>query len=121
MTLRVLTMTDAGKRDFGAGSAIGEFLNPLRPVKTAFVDGRELKAGDRVTICPQNRADAMDLVLTGKTAIIEALEEDAAGQAHLAVVIEDDPGYDIGFARQSGHRFFYRSDEVKPLPTKIEQ
>jgi hypothetical protein len=32
-----------------------------------------------------------------------------------------DPGYDMGFARQSGHRFFYRSDEVKLLPIKIEQ
>jgi hypothetical protein len=133
MTLRVLTLTGAGtvhrlhgtmhpaNGASGAKSSIEEFLNPLRPIKITIVDGRKLSAGDRVTIRPQNRADAMDLVLAGNTAIFEALEEDAERQAHLAVVIEDDPGCDMGVALQSGHRFFYRSDEVKPLPINIKK
>jgi len=34
----------------------------------------------------------------------------------LAVVVEDDPGRDLGFARQPGHRFFFSPAEVEPLP-----
>jgi hypothetical protein len=28
-------------------------------------------------------------------------------------VVEDDPGKDLGMARQPGHRFFYSPDEVE--------
>ena len=35
---------------------------------------------------------------------------------HLAVVVEDDPGRDLGERRQPGHRFFFAPDEVEPLP-----
>jgi hydrogenase maturation protease len=31
----------------------------------------------------------------------------------LAVVLEDDPGRDLGVARQPGHRFFFAPDEVE--------
>jgi hypothetical protein len=47
--------------------------------------------------------------------MIEAIEEDAEKRIHLAVVLDDDPGKDLGFMRQPGHRFFYTLDEVEPL------
>jgi hypothetical protein len=53
--------------------------------------------------------------LEGKTAIIEAIEQDAENRIHLALVLDDDPGKDLGFMRQPGHRFFYALDEVEPL------
>ena len=31
------------------------------------------------------------------------------------MVLEDDPGKDLGLLRQPGHRFFYGLDEVEPL------
>jgi hypothetical protein len=34
----------------------------------------------------------------------------------VAVVVADDPGKDFGLLRQPGHRFFYRADEIEPLP-----
>jgi hypothetical protein len=34
---------------------------------------------------------------------------------HFALIIDDDPGRDMGLLRQSGHRFFYSADEVEPL------
>jgi len=30
-------------------------------------------------------------------------------------VVDDDPGRDLGFARQPGHRFFFSPEEVQPL------
>ena len=47
--------------------------------------------------------------------MIEAIEQDAEDKAHLALVMEDDPGKDLGFLRQPGHRFFYGTDEIELL------
>jgi hypothetical protein len=79
------------------------------------VGGVSLKAGDRVRIHPKGRADIMDLALAGKTAVIEAIEQDSEGRVHLALVLEDDPGKDLGLMRQPGHRFFYGTSEIEPL------
>jgi hypothetical protein len=79
------------------------------------VNGVTLKAGDRVRIRPKRRADVMDIALEGKIAMIEAVEEDVDKNVHFAVVLEDDPGRDIGLMRHVGHRFFYAADEVEPL------
>jgi hydrogenase maturation protease len=79
------------------------------------VPGAELRAGSRVRLRPAPGGDVFDIVLAGRTAVIEAIEEDLDGQIRLAVVVEDDPGRDLGFARQPGHRFFFSTDEVEPL------
>jgi hypothetical protein len=92
-----------------------EFFNPAQRRNSATVNGVTLKAGDRVRIRPKRRADVMDIALEGKIAIIEAVEEDVDKNVHFAVVIEDDPGRDIGLMRHIGHRFFYAADEVEPL------
>jgi hypothetical protein len=55
------------------------------------------------------------LALAGKTAVIEAIEQDWEGRVHLALVLEDDPGKDLGLMRQPGHRFFYGTSEIEPL------
>ena len=47
--------------------------------------------------------------------VIEAIEEDYEGRTHLAVVLDDDPGRDLGLLRQPGHRFFFSVEEVEPL------
>jgi hypothetical protein len=92
-----------------------EFFNPKEQRKTALVLGVEVRAGDRVRIKPKRRADAFDIMLAGKIGIIEALEEDVEGEIHFALVLEDDPGRELGMARQPGHRFFYSIDEVEPV------
>ena len=68
------------------------FFNPAKPLTGVVVKGVEVKAGDRVRIRPKHRADAIDMILAGKTAIVEAVEQDAEDSIHLAVVLEDDPG-----------------------------
>ena len=79
------------------------------------MSGIHLKPGDRVRIRPKVRADAMDIALSGQTAIIEAIEQDLEWRIHLAVVLENDPGKDLGLMRQPGHRFFFGVEEVEPL------
>ena len=74
----------------------------------------ELKPGDRVRLKPRPGGDVFDLALAGKLAVIEAIEEDYEGRTHLAVVVDDDPGRDLGILRQPGHRFFFSVDEVEP-------
>ena len=92
-----------------------DFFNPPAKPASATVGGVVLQAGDRVRIRPKRRADAMDMILAGKIAVIESVEQDVEGAIHFALVLADDPGADIGFARMPGHRFFYASDEVEPL------
>src|SRR2546423_14991874 len=79
------------------------------------VDGRELRAGSRVRLRPRAGGDVFDLALADRTAVIEAIEEDTDGNLALAVVVEDDPGLDLGYARQPGHRFFFSPAEVQPI------
>jgi len=93
--------------------------NPLEPAPDALVSvtafGVELHVGDHVRIWPQKTADIMDMALKGKVGVIEAIERDFEDQVHLAIVLEDDPGRDLGLLRQPGHRFFFSPQEVEPL------
>jgi hypothetical protein len=75
----------------------------------------ELKKGDIVLLRPRRGADILDVVLAGKRAIVESVEEDYEGKTHVAIVLEDDPGRDLGMLRQPGHRFFFGLEEVEPV------
>jgi hypothetical protein len=86
-----------------------------RRVECVHIGSAELRAGDHVRLRPQGRADIMDLVLNGLNATIETIEQDFEGCIYLAVTVDDDPGNDLGMLRQSGHRFFFRQDEVEPI------
>ncbi len=92
-----------------------DFFNLATRIETVSVEGVQLQAGSRVRIRPKSRADVMDLALAGKTAVIEALECDAEDRIQLALVLEDDPGKDLGMLRQPGHRFFFGVDEIEPV------
>ena len=64
---------------------------------------------------PKGGADIMDLVLAGKTAVIEAIESDFEDRLHVAVAVDDDPGREFGLARMPGHRFFFAAEEIEVL------
>ncbi len=81
----------------------------------AVVDGVEITAGSRVRLHPRPGGDIMDLALAGRVAYIEAIEQDFEDNIYVAVTVEDDPGRDLGDARQPGHRFFFSLMEVEPL------
>jgi hydrogenase maturation protease len=77
--------------------------------------GSTLRPGSRVRLRPRSGGDVFDLALAGLTAVIEAIEQDMDDRIVLAVVVEDDPGRDLGMDRQPGHRFFFTPAEVEPL------
>lgn len=87
------------------------------------IDGIEIERGSRVRLRPRPGGDIMDLVLAGKIAVVEGIEQDLEDTIHIAVTIEDDPGRDLGEARQPGHRFFFSLPEVEPLdsPSEVER
>lgn len=76
-----------------------------------------LRPGDTVRLSPLGRADIFDMVLEGRLAVIDAIEEDLEGRIYLAVVVKDDPGHDFGLQKQPGHRFFFGVEEIE----KVEQ
>jgi hydrogenase maturation protease len=78
------------------------------------IAGREVRKGDRVVLRPGPGGDILDLALAGQMAMVEAIEQDYEGKLHVAVVLEDDPGKDLGMLRQPGHRFFFEPGEIEP-------
>lgn len=90
------------------------FAEPHSQIESVSIFGQEVRVGDRVRLWPQKSADIMDLALAGKTAAVEAIEQDFDDRIQLAVVLDEDPGREFGLMRQPGHRFFFTPDEVEP-------
>jgi hypothetical protein len=89
------------------------------PLEAVRVFGVEVRTGDRVRLWPTKKADIMDMAMKGKVAIVEAIEQDFEDNVQFAVVLEDDPGKDMGMLRQAGHRFFFSPDEIEPLKMEV--
>src|SRR5206468_356090 len=82
------------------------------------IAGVRVARGSRVRMRPgTRRADAQDLFLTGRSALVEAVLHDVVGNVHLAVTPEDDPAADL--QRSHGRFLYFAPDEVEPigLPT----
>lgn len=93
-----------------------QLLEDKAPLESVVLrDGAEVRKGDRVRLLPRAGGDIMDLALDGKVAVIESIEQNYEGEVHAGVVLDDDPGSDIGHMRQPGHRFFFRMEEIEAL------
>ena len=95
--------------DFGAWDPAG---TDSTTESVSWREGR-LHRGDRVLISPRGRADIMDIALSGRTAVVESIERDYEDVIHVAVLVDDDPGKDLGALRQPGHRFFFGLDDLQ--------
>lgn len=86
------------------------------------ISGIQVKSGSRVRLTPRKGGDVMDIALAGQTATIECIEQDYEGKHHVCVVLDNDPGKDLGMLRQPGHRFFFDAEEIEPLtPEDVAQ
>lgn len=83
--------------------------------RSVTVVGVEIGRGSRVVLRPRAGGDIFDRAMAGRLAVVEGIHEDTEGKIHLAVTLEDDPGQDLGAARQPGHRFFFSPADVEPL------
>jgi hydrogenase maturation protease len=92
-----------------------QLLEETTPVDHLEISGVEVKTGSRVRLRPRPGGDVMDIALAGQTATIECIEQDYEGKQHVCVVLDDDPGKDMGLLRQPGHRFFFDAEEVEPV------
>ncbi|MGA8028787.1 MAG: hydrogenase maturation protease [Bryobacteraceae bacterium] len=91
-----------------------QLLEEKTPAESVSVGGVDVRKGDRVVLRPRKGGDIFDLALTGQIAAIESIEQDYEGKLHVAVILEDDPGKDLGLLRQPGHRFFFTPQEIEP-------
>jgi hydrogenase maturation protease len=93
-----------------------QLLEDKTPLDHIMISGVEVRTGDRVRLFPHKGGDILDIALHGQIATIEGIEQDYEGKSHVCVVLEQDPGRDLGLLRQPGHRFFFDPSELEPLP-----
>ncbi|MGH3167258.1 MAG: hypothetical protein ACRDN0_15380 [Trebonia sp.] len=77
------------------------------------VQGRRIARGSRVTLRPGiRRADAQDMFLAGRPAVVEAVLLDVDDHPYLAVTVADDPDPELRSAH--GRFLYFAPDEVEP-------
>jgi hydrogenase maturation protease len=97
-----------------------QLLEEKTPLDHLEISGVAVRPGSRVRLHPRKGGDVMDIALAGQVATIECIEQDYEGKQHVCVVLDQDPGRDMGMLRQPGHRFFFDAEEVEPLSEEEE-
>ncbi|WP_442943406.1 hypothetical protein [Nocardia sp. NBC_00565] len=88
--------------------------NAVAPESDAVsVQGVRVSRGSLVRLHPSRRADAQDLFFDGRRARVTSVHEDVDGQAHIGVVIEDDPAADLH--EWYGRYLYFAPEEIEPL------
>lgn len=105
--LETVTTPDAPWWDPGADSSVSPETDQV------VIAGVPVGKGSRVRLRPSGRADAHDMFLTGRVAVVQAVLLDVDDRWHLAVTLEDDPGSDL-YSAHGRYRYF-GTDEVQPL------
>ncbi|HEY1320779.1 MAG TPA: hypothetical protein VGF32_11055 [Streptosporangiaceae bacterium] len=78
------------------------------------VAGARIARGSRVRMRPgARRADAQDLFLVGREALVEAVVHDVDGNVHVAVSPASDPVAEL--QRSHGRYLYFAPDEIEPL------
>lgn len=134
LTLRTMTLTPEEKRQARATDArAAELLDRVDSLppeslerlhgamrrhdqveeEQLMLDGVLLGKGSRVRLRPVRKADAHDMFLAGRTAVVHRVLSDVDGGMHLAVTLEDDLGADL-LAATGLYRYF-GPEEVDPL------
>lgn len=131
LTLRILTLTDHEKHAMQDNEHARKLLERTetwaneqrltlhgtirRPTSR---EGKVIGPGDRVIVRPRGRADVLDLALDGRHATIVGVEQDFEGRILYMLVMDDDPGQDLGIEGKPGHRFFFRREELELICNK---
>lgn len=138
LTLRTMTLTDEEKREVRATDVkVAELLDRVEALPASslealhgtmrreepggdgpvaehvLVGGTEVGAGSRVRLRPSRGADAQDMFLAGRVAVVRAVLSDVDGGWHLAVTLEDDEAADL--LAECGLYRYFGPEEVEPL------
>ena len=88
--------------------------NAVRPeIDAVLVNGTPVSRGSHVRLRPRRNADAQDIFVAGKTALVTSVHEDVEGNKHVGVVVEDDPAADLH--DWYGRYLYFSPDEIEPL------
>lgn len=118
LALRIRTMTDeekseARRLDPRAATVIDEAERLSLGSLHGAYRVPDLKPGTRVRLHPKQNADAFDLFLDGRTAMVEREEIDLEGRKCYSVILEDELEIVNAMEKNVGHRFFFRADELE--------
>jgi hypothetical protein len=84
------------------------------PPSQVAIEGGIVSEGDHVRLQPRARADAFDILLQGRVARVEKIQQDFENRLYLVVTLDDDPGQEQWDERiLPGHRFFFFPEEVE--------
>jgi hypothetical protein len=81
---------------------------------SVLIDGVAIAKGSRVRLRPRRRADAHDMFLADRSAVVARIDLDVEGVTHVAVLLEDDPASDLH--DWYGRYYYFGAEEVEPLP-----
>lgn len=98
-----------------------DLLENKSSLETVEAGGVVVRVGDRVRLHPRVGGDVLDIALQGQIATVESIEEDYEGAQHVCVVLDEDPGRDLGMMRQPGHRFFFTPAEIEPIQSLLNE
>lgn len=92
-------------------------LNPqTRGPDSVSIGSQVVRRGTRVRLAPRGFGDVYDIALAGRVAIVEGIDRDRDDGLHVAVLLDEDAGWDIGdVRRQHGQRFFFALEDIMPL------
>ena len=91
-----------------------EAAAPVSPESDAVVvSGVPVRRGSRVLLHPNRRADAQDMFLAGRQAVVSAVHADLDGETHVAVTLVDDPAAELH--DWYGRHLYFAPDELEPL------
>jgi hypothetical protein len=89
-------------------------FDPRQGEDEVIIDGVALRPGQRVLLRPKHRtADAYDLLLHGKPALVERVYLALDGQVQLAITVEGDPMREV--FRDTGRFLYFYADEVEVI------
>ncbi|MEP6642525.1 MAG: hypothetical protein ABJB93_11550, partial [Gaiellales bacterium] len=78
----------------------------------------DVAKGSRVRLRPNRRADAQDIFLADRTAVVTRVYADVDGGTHVAVVLEGDEMAEIH--DWYGRYYYFAPDELEPLQSTAE-
>lgn len=88
------------------------------PLQRVQVGATAVEVGDHVRLHPQRRADAHDLFVDGRVALVERIVRTVEDETYVAVTIVDDPAAELH--RWYGRFQYFGVDEVEPLPGAVK-
>jgi hypothetical protein len=120
LTLRTMTLTEEEKRQVRATDAkVADLLDRVEGLPAAELEALHgtmrtaIGKGARVRLRPSRNADAQDMFLHDRTAVVRDVLSDVDGRTHLAVTLEDDDAADL--LAECGLYRYFTPDEVEPL------